>query len=72
MDEQELRALVRDVVAKRLAMHSCSGGSGSGEPRHHASHARLTMVVPTEPGSPCVIEPVVACNQCGYCQSLGH
>ena len=70
MDEQELRALVRDVVAQRLAAQS---GNGAGiAPGHHASHARLTMVVPTEPGSPCVIEPAVPCNRCGYCLSLGH
>jgi hypothetical protein len=30
------------------------------------------MVVPTEPGAPCLIEPAVRCNQCGYCLSLGH
>jgi len=21
---------------------------------------------------PCVIEPAVGCNQCGYCVSMGH
>ena len=30
------------------------------------------MVVPTVAGSPCVIEPHVGCNQCGYCVSMGH
>ncbi len=38
----------------------------------HASFVRLHMVVPTEPGSPCVIEPAVTCNNCGYCLSHGH
>jgi hypothetical protein len=69
MTEQELRALVRDVVAERLSMQS---PVVSAAPRRHASHARLSMVAPTEAGAPCVIEPAVACNQCGYCQSLGH
>jgi hypothetical protein len=21
---------------------------------------------------PCIIEPTVQCNHCGYCQSMGH
>jgi hypothetical protein len=70
MDEQELRALVRNVVADRLTARARNAGAEV--PHHHASHARLTMVVPTQPGSPCVIEPGVRCNQCGYCLSLGH
>jgi hypothetical protein len=70
MDDQELRALVRDVVAERLALQARARAGLV--PNHHASHARLTMVAPTEPGAPCVIEPAVRCNQCGYCLSLGH
>jgi hypothetical protein len=35
----------------------------------HASHFRYTL---PESGGPCLIEPAVRCNHCGYCQSHGH
>jgi hypothetical protein len=68
MTEDEVRALVRQVIASR--------GGGAAPPvelhRHSASLATLAMVTPTTPGSPCIIEPTVGCNQCGYCVSMGH
>jgi hypothetical protein len=66
MTEDELRALVRDVIAARVTPPPLPS---AGSP---ASHARLGMVVPTVAGSPCLIEPQVGCNQCGYCVSMGH
>ena len=66
MTEDELRALVREVVASRAQTPQPAPA------RHSPSLARLTMVVPTIAGSPCVIEPQVGCNQCGYCVSMGH
>jgi len=72
MNEEALRALVRESVARHLA----------GERRHpappdavplplaaHSSHYRYTL---PESDGPCIIEPDVACNHCGYCQSHGH
>jgi hypothetical protein len=76
MNEQELREMVRESIARQLgsgqtatvrppaAMHE--GGWGS-----HASHLRLPLVSGDEDGA-CVIEPSVRCNHCGYCLSLGH
>jgi hypothetical protein len=66
MTEDELRALVREVVASRVQTPQPVPA------RHAPSLARLTMVVPTVAGSPCLIEPQVGCNQCGYCVSMGH
>jgi hypothetical protein len=67
MNDQEIRAVIRDVLAARGIAPAAA------EPAHrHPSVMRLSMVVPTELGSPCVIEPTVGCNQCGYCVSLGH
>jgi hypothetical protein len=63
--EDEIRTVIRDVLAAR-------GLSPSPPAPPHASFVRLTMVTPTVAGSPCVIEPAVGCNQCGYCVSLGH
>ncbi len=69
MDEQALRALVREAVTRHL------GGPGqTDEIRPHAiardaSHYRYTLQ-PTD--GPCLIEPAVQCNHCGYCESHGH
>jgi len=70
MDEQALRALVREAVNRHLG----AAAAPSAEPRPmmflgHASHGRYAL-----PGSggACLIEPAVQCNHCGYCQSHGH
>jgi hypothetical protein len=69
MDEDALRALVRDAVARHL-------GGQPGQPPDqpvtllaHASHYRYTL---PESDGRCIIEPSVRCNHCGYCQSHGH
>ena len=66
MTDDEIRAVVRQVLAARGVT------SAPARPAPHASHVRLQMVAPTPVGSPCVIEPAVACNNCGYCLSMGH
>jgi hypothetical protein len=70
IDDTALRAIVREAVARHL------GGSDAGgrEERQvplalHSSHFRYTL---PERGGPCLIEPGVGCNHCGYCQSHGH
>jgi hypothetical protein len=73
MTEQELRAIVRDTIAR----HGTSGAAvHSSTPvatmHQHASHTMFTVPAGAETGGPCVIEPTVACNHCGYCKSLGH
>ena len=70
MTDDEIRSVVREVLASR-GLDPASEGDRPGQ-GGHVSCARLSMVVPTAPGSPCVIEPAVGCNQCGYCVSLGH
>jgi hypothetical protein len=67
MTDDEIRAVVRQVLAARGVP-----SVPPSRPSPHASHVRLSMVVPTAPGSPCVIEPAVSCNNCGYCLSMGH
>jgi hypothetical protein len=70
MTDDEIRAVVRQVLAARgLAPPPGAAPAPAGP---HPSHVRLQMVVATEPGSPCLIEPAVACNRCGYCLSMGH
>jgi hypothetical protein len=69
MTDEEIRTIVRQVLAAR-GSHQLPAGAPPRIP--HASFVRLHMVVPTEPGSPCIIEPAVTCNNCGYCVSHGH
>lgn len=70
MNEEDVRALVREAIERHL---------GQRPPRPvfsqtaHPSHVLLTVL----PGSKvddgmCVIEPRVRCNHCGFCQSYGH
>jgi hypothetical protein len=76
MNEQDLRALVRDVIAQRVGGAdrgpSNTWGSPSIDLRAHASHTLLRMAPSVEKGQPCIIEPDVPCTLCGFCQSLGH
>lgn len=75
MTEQQLRALVRQALVYHLEAGGTGSARGEARPlpvaRPHASHALLALPS-VERGSPCVIEPEVACNQCGYCKSYGH
>ena len=70
MTEAELRALIRESVARHLSdatadkVQPVPAGFAS-----HASHYRYTLT-PSE--GPCLIEPGVPCNHCGYCESHGH
>lgn len=71
MNEEQLRAMIRESIARH------QGGQALAAPvapspvtfQAHASHFRYTL---PDSGGPCLIEPAVACNHCGYCQSHGH
>ena len=80
MTDQELRALVREAVARHLGRGAPGGerveqpGAPSALPSHPRSahpsqHLYLTIV---NAGDACVIEPAVTCDHCGYCRSHGH
>ena len=68
MTDDEIRAIVRQVLSAR----GFAAPLAPAQARPHVSHVRVTMVAATEPGGPCVIEPAVGCNGCGYCVSFGH
>ena len=77
MNDQELRSLVREVVAKRLHEHAAVANARALFDRavapgcqDHASHNLYVTVVNTDDA--CVIEPGVRCDHCGYCKSHGH
>jgi hypothetical protein len=75
MNEPELRALVREVIA-RTVRHDPSAGDPRrvdvAQPQRHASHAMFVLPVGGDDDGPCLIEPAVMCNHCGYCKSYGH
>lgn len=86
MTDDEIRGLVRDAIARHLgggqqaaaaaprtSVPSASTGS-SPVPlwRAHPSFGRFLLPRDSEEGGQCVIEPAVACNHCGFCESFGH
>jgi hypothetical protein len=69
MNEELLRQMVRDAVGKRLA-HDNDRVEVPLELTRHSSHYRYGSLPAS--GGPCLIEPKVQCNHCGYCESHGH
>ena len=75
MTEQELRALVRDAIARHAATGRRSA-AGASQTRRRAPAARTRATrcsrcrLGTDTDGPCLIEPAVTCNHCGYCKSL--
>ena len=75
MHEDDLRAMIRDAIARHLGPPAGEGRAGTaGSPawKSHLSHGRFVFLAPTEPDAPCVVEPQVRCHHCGFCQSYGH
>jgi hypothetical protein len=79
MHEDDLRAMIRDAIARHLGAGSLGAeamakASPSPAPmwKSHLSHGRFVFLAPTEPDAPCVVEPQVRCHHCGFCQSYGH
>ena len=88
MDEQQVRALVRQAIAR----HMGAEGDASRSVRPAAPESRPSSVSTYGPAAPdidtivsarfhlarpeneveCLIEPAVMCNHCGYCQCYGH
>ena len=71
MNEEMLRTMIRESLARRLggALESPAALSLPVNFPRHSSHDRYLL---PESGGPCLIEPAVTCNHCGYCQSHGH
>jgi hypothetical protein len=84
MNEQDVRALVREAIERHLARperparveHYDLGATQAAEyPKaaDHPSHVLLKVVAGSDSDDGmCVIEPRVRCNHCGFCQSFGH
>ncbi len=83
MTEDQLRAIVREVVTRHVGVPRQAPASPGpvmveGLPpapppwKGHASHVRLSLQTGGQADGPCMIEPVVPCSHCGFCQSFGH
>ena len=73
MTEQEVRQLVRDAIARHAGQPSRPVPPTAPAFFHlHASHGMFTLPAGADTDGPCLIEPAVMCNHCGYCKSYGH
>jgi len=75
MNEQELRSIVREAIARHAAVTakvSSPAPASFSAVRQHASHAMFAVAAGADADGPCIIEPGVACNHCGFCKSYGH
>lgn len=77
MTEQELRALVREAIARHAGtapgVTDLTRGAGvNASFRLHVSHSTFPVGGGSDGDGACIIEPAVTCNHCGFCKSLGH
>ena len=82
MTEQEIRTLVREAIARHTTGHGPLPASTHVamadavaqvlSPQRHASHSMFILPTGLDADGPCLIEPAVTCNHCGYCKSFGH
>ena len=74
MNEQEIRSLVRNAIARHVALlpGEATGTPGAPAPHLHASHIMFNLPADPQAEGRCLIESAVMCNHCGYCKSYGH
>jgi hypothetical protein len=83
VNEAELRALIRDAVARHLGdaddrtrpslppAHAAPPAAAPAAPT--AAHpSQAIYVTLTSGGDACLIEPAVPCSRCGYCKTHGY
>ncbi|MFN7915893.1 MAG: hypothetical protein U0Q55_11195 [Vicinamibacterales bacterium] len=82
LSEQDLRAMIREAIARHAGAPGVSREPQAEHPQPaapspapagiqiHASHS--LFVVAGTPDGECIIEPNHRCDHCGYCKSLGH
>jgi hypothetical protein len=73
MNEQEVRALVREAIERHLGRPRVPFAPSPSASPAHPSHIQLNVLSGSdEEDGMCVIEPAVRCTHCGFCQSYGH
>jgi len=78
MDEQQVRLLVRQAIARHMGQPSPAAAppvaavAPAAVPEGASvSFVRFHLVRPAGE-TECLIEPTVTCNHCGHCQCYGH
>ena len=71
MNEDALRAIIRDTIA-RVAARDSGATSETPQLLHMTPHPSAYQYALPPSDGPCIIEPGVTCNHCGYCQTHGH
>lgn len=76
MTDEDIRALVREAVARHLGGPAPAPAAAPATLppawRAHPSFGRFLVASGGDDNGPCIIEPAVTCNHCGYCQLHGH
>ena len=73
MTEEHVRLLVRDALVRAgIDRRPTAAPPPASSPRTHVSHSLLVIPDGSAGDGPCLIEPAVACNHCGFCRSFGH
>jgi len=72
LNEEALRALVRDVIGSLESPRGQDAVSDAPALIHLSSHPSPYQYTLPPSDGPCFIEPGVRCNHCGYCQTHGH
>jgi hypothetical protein len=72
VSDDELRAMVREAIARQASADAPKQPAPPTTPWGHASHGLLTLIGGGDSEGQCLIEPAVRCNHCNFCQSLGH
>jgi hypothetical protein len=72
MDEEALRAMIRESVARHLGAQAPRPAPPFTSPVSLLAHPSQYRYQLPESDGPCLIEPGVTCNHCGFCQSHGH
>ena len=88
MDEQQVRALVRQAIARHMGPGIGPAPSTAAAPASPPPVVQMSRPAAADAAGgisyarfhlarpagevECLIEPAVACNHCGYCQCYGH
>ena len=73
MNDQELREMIRESIARHTGARPATGPVGAeAHSSQHSSHLRFPILRSGDDEGACLIEPAVSCNHCGYCLSYGH
>ena len=72
MNEDALRAIIRETIARVAARTGDAVVRDAPPLLQMAPHPSSYQYALPPSDGPCIIEPGVACNHCGYCQTHGY